>query len=104
MKISPNTITNNADQCFLIITANNVGKHPVHIAKAYVELSKPEQGKKFILLAGPDNFHTEELRPGLKRDFIGKQNGLDMANFKCAYVEDAVGRKFKCKVPREWHR
>ncbi len=99
---TPNPISDRPDELFVIITANNVGKHPMHLAKAYFKLKKPEEEKTYLLAAGPINFSTEELKPGLKRDFVIKQSGLNLTNLKTAYVEDAVGRKFKYKIPRKW--
>ncbi len=42
---TPNPISNNPDELFVIITANNVGKHPVHLSKAYFELKKTKGEK-----------------------------------------------------------
>jgi hypothetical protein len=74
---TPNPISDRPDELFVIITANNLGKHPIHLSKAYFKLKKPGEGKKYILAAGPTNFSTEELKPGLKRDFVIKQSGLN---------------------------
>lgn len=98
--VSPNPITNNPDELLVVVTANNVGRHPVHLSKAWFELRKPKEDE--ILLVGPNNFHTEELKPGLSRVFLAKQSDLDLTDLKYACVQDAVGRKFKRKVPKEW--
>jgi hypothetical protein len=82
-----------------IDTAANVGRHPVHLYKAYFTQRTATEA---LILTGPRNFGTEILNPGLKRDFPAIQSKLDLSNLKEAYVVDAIERKFKCKIPRSW--
>lgn len=96
MKLTvPNPFTNDPNDTFVLVTAANVGRYPVYLAKAWFTLKNSSQS---LLMAGPDNFKTEKLEPGLSRDFVGKQSQIDLNNLKEAYVCDAVGRKFKCRV------
>ncbi|MBA7674004.1 hypothetical protein ES703_82211 [subsurface metagenome] len=46
-----------------MITANNTGKYPVYLSKAYFICSR-RSPKKYILFTGPNNFKTEKLEPG----------------------------------------
>ena len=87
-------------KCILIIAAN-VGRHPVHLYKAYFTL---RSSTKSLLLTGPSNLCTEILNPGLVRNFPITQSKCDLADLRQAYVVDAVERKFKCKVPRSWRK
>ena len=97
MKLTiPNPITNEPNENFVLVTAANVGKYPVYLTKAWFTLKNSSQS---LLMAGPNNFKTEKLQPGLSRDFIGKQSQIDVNNLKAAWVCDAVGRKWKCKIP-----
>jgi len=95
MRLTPNTFTNDPNEPFILITALNIGKYPVYLSKAWLNLKNSSQS---ILMAGPNNFKTEKLEPGLSRDFVAKQSQIDLDNLKEAYVCDAVGRKFKCKI------
>jgi hypothetical protein len=99
MRITPNYITENTEENFILITAANTGKYPVYLSKAYFTL---RASSKSLLLAGPNNLKTERLEPGLSRDFIGVQDKNDLSDLKKAIVCDAVGRKFECKIPDSW--
>jgi hypothetical protein len=97
--LSENYLTDNPEEKFILITAANVGRHPVHLYKAYFTQRTATEA---LILTGPRNFGTEILNPGLKRDFPAIQSKLDLSNLKEAYVVDAIERKFKCKIPRSW--
>lgn len=101
MMFSANDMTNNPKEKFILITAANMGRHPVHLCKAYFTL---RSSTKSLLLTGPRNLCTEVLDPGLHRDFPLIQSKCDLSDLKKAYVVDAVDRKFKCKVPRSWRK
>ena len=101
IQLSENDMTDNPEEKFIMITAANVGKHPVHLSKAYFTLRTSKQS---LLLGGARNFSTGILNPGLKRDFPAIQSKLDLSNLKEAYVVDAVERNFKCKIPRSWQK
>lgn len=94
---TPNPFSVDPNEDFIVITASNMGKHPVYLSKAWVTL---RTSPKSFLLGGPTNFKTEKLEPGLSRDFIGKESGIDVGNLKEAWVCDAVNHTFKCKIPR----
>lgn len=101
MMLSPNTLTSNPKEKFVIITAANMGNQPVHLSKAYISLRRSKQS---LILAGPTNFSTERLEPGQKRDFLAIQSQCNLIHLKKVYVEDAVARKFKCRIPRSWRK
>jgi hypothetical protein len=101
MTLSPNRLTNNPKEKFVIITAANMGNQPVHLSKAYITLRRSKQS---LILAGPTNFSTASLEPGLTRDFVGIQSQCNLIDSKKAYVVDAVGRKFKRRIPRSWRK
>lgn len=96
-----NDMTNNSKEKFIMITAANVGRHPVHLYNAYFTL---RTSTKSLILAGPRNFSTRIVEPGLKSDFPAIQSKCDLSDLSEAYVVDAVERKFKCKVPRSWRK
>ncbi len=104
MILSPNDMTDNPKEKFIIITAANVGRYPAHLYKAYFTLRSSRSSIKSLLLLGPRNFGTGILYPGLKRDFPGIQSQCDLSNLKEAYVVDAVEHKFRCKIPRSWRK
>jgi hypothetical protein len=101
MTLLPNELTNNPDEKFLFITAANMGNQPVHLSKAWFT---QRRSKESLLLAGPTNFSTRTLEPGQRRDFPAIQRQCNLTDLKEAYVQDAVGRTFKCKIPRSWRK
>ncbi len=101
MLLSENDMTDNPKEKFIVITAANVGRCPVHLYKAYFTL-RNAPASEGLVLGGRRNFHTEILNPGLKRDFPAIQSKCDLRSLKEAYVVDAVERKFKCKIPHSW--
>ncbi|MBN2590553.1 MAG: hypothetical protein JXA96_11885 [Sedimentisphaerales bacterium] len=101
MTLLPKTLTDDPNEKILIITASNIGNQPVHLSKAYFS---QRQSKEFLILAGPINFSTKILESGQRRDFPAIQSKCNLTNLKKAYVEDAVGRKFKCRIPRSWRK
>ena len=101
MEISPNQLTDNPKEKFLNITAANIGNQPVHLSKAWFT---QRRSKESLMLVGPMNFSTHILEPGQRRDFPAIQSKFNLTNLKKVYVEDAVGRTFKCKIPRSWRK
>ena len=99
--LSENDMTNNSKEKFIMITAANVGRYPVHLYKAYFTL---RTSTKSLLLGGPRNFSTRVVEPGLKSDFPAIQSKLDLSDLKEDHVVDAIDRKFKCKIPRSWQK
>ena len=91
-------LTNNLEKNFILITAANIGKYPVYLSKAYFTLRTSSQS---LLLTGQK---TGKLEPGLSQDFICVQDKLNLNDLKEAIVRDAVGRKFKCKIPCSWQK
>jgi len=96
-----NDMTNNPQERFILITAANVGRCPIYLSKAYFTI---RTSTKYWLLTGSRNFSTKIVEPGLNRDFLVIQSEHNLSDLKEAYVEDAVGRKFKCKIPRSWRK
>lgn len=96
MRLIPNTLTDDPNEAVILVTASNIGKYPVYLSKAWFTLKNSPDS---LLLAGPINFKTEKLDPGLSRDFPAKQSQIDVNKLKEASVCDAVGREWKCKVP-----
>ena len=101
MSLLPNTLTDDPGEKILIITAANMGNQPVHLSKAWITQRRSRQS---LLFTGPMNFSTASLEPGQKRDFLAIQSQFNLINLKKAYVVDAVGREFKCRIPRSWRK
>lgn len=97
----PNPLTDSPNEKILLITASNIGNQPVHLSKAWIS---QRRSKESLLLAGPMNFSTQILEPGKSRDFPCIQSQCNLTDLKKAYVADAVGRTFKCKIPRSWRK
>ncbi len=99
MLLSENFMTDDPKEKFICITAANVGRCPVYLSKAYFTM---RTSTKSWLLVGSRNFSTKILESGMNRDFLVIQKEHNLNDLKEAYVVDAVGRKFKCKIPRSW--
>lgn len=83
---------------YIKVTASNIGKYPVYLEGVGLTLKNSLGSYQMNAQMEPHIFINPKLDPGLSKEFVFKIKQTEEDNLKEAWVCDAVGRVWRCKL------